>query len=151
VLESILVHATAAARPAAADEAMDRARECLVAALARLADWKAAGRGASRDAYDDAPPPRAPEPRPVSRAWHRWRVESAPGEVAEEWTLSVDGKPVARVHARADGCRGHVLHADSRLASIDLPPVPEALREVERRLGLPYVLSVESAALDSLR
>ena len=34
----------------------------------------------------------------------------------------------------------------ARLEAVDLPPVPEALREVERRLGMPYVLAVESAA-----
>jgi hypothetical protein len=133
------VHAVAAARPSTTDEAMDRARDCLVAALARVADARGA-RGAAGAAVGGGGPRPVPE---ASVAWHHWHLS----EAHEEWVLVVAGRPLARLVPEGPGCRAHVraMADGDRLDVIDLPPVPEALREVERRLGLPYVLTVQSA------
>jgi DNA-binding NarL/FixJ family response regulator len=136
VLTSLHVHA-AGAKGIAADDAVDRARECLVRTLALVADRRMppAPSGGPHASNRGAAPP-------VGRAWHRWRV----GDRSEEWCLVVDGRPVARLSSVAEGSRGLVVSTDgSRLESVSLPPIPEALREVERRLGIPYVFTVHTA------
>jgi DNA-binding NarL/FixJ family response regulator len=139
LLIALHVHAVASARPSTTDEAMDRARDCLVAALVRVADARAARAGGAPAAGPGSPRPTGES----SVAWHRWRLS----ETEEEWTLVVGGRPLARLVPNGSGCRAQVraMADGDRLDVVDLPPVPEALREVERRLGLPYVLNVQSA------
>ena len=142
ILTALHLHATAAARPSTTDDAMDRARECLVQALAKVADAKP--QRATGTSVPPAAPVREPRPSPVETlAWHRWRLS----ETREEWTLVVAGRPLARMTPTASGCKTHLRSPPDGdlLESVDLPPLPEALREVERLLGLPYVLTVHTA------
>jgi DNA-binding NarL/FixJ family response regulator len=159
LLAALHAHAVGSPRPSATDEAVDRSREALVRAVVLVADalsQRVRAKDAPKPAAAASAPAAAPAPAaaaaapgaPVRRlaeglAWHRWRL----GGDQEEWTLSLDGRLVARVATGAGGCRGWVrtsVDAD-RLEAVVLPPVPEALREIERRLGLPFVLDVRTA------
>ncbi len=77
--------------------------------------------------------------------WHRWCLADG----GEEWTLVGDGRPLARVSVVADACHAYIRDAENggRVVAAELPPVPNGLREVERRLGLPPVLTVRSASV----
>jgi FixJ family two-component response regulator len=140
LLGAVHLHATAASRPTGSDDAFDRARDVLVTAITRLSD----ATPRRRDTAPTVLSPPAATPPERGLAWHRWRL--GPGE--EEWALLSDGVPLARVLSSGGGVRGW-MRADrdgARLEAADLPAVPEALREVERRLGLPFVFDVRTAS-----
>lgn len=147
VLVALHAHVAAAQRPPSTDAPMDHARAVLVAALSRLAD-DLATRAATPSPASIPPAPVPAEPLQAADsglAWHRFRL----GGGIEEWDLVVAGRVLARVRMDPTGCRGFARTSASaeRLAPLDLPPVPQALREVERRLGLPLVLDVKTAAV----
>jgi DNA-binding NarL/FixJ family response regulator len=157
LLAALHAHAVASPRPSSSDESVDRSREALVRLLGLVADALAlrtrareGGRAVPAAASAPAAAPGAAPASPADArrasdglAWHRWRL----GAGQEEWTLALDGRLVARVATGPSGCRGWVrtsVDAD-RLEAVVLPPVPDALREIERRLGLPFVLDVRTA------
>jgi hypothetical protein len=74
--------------------------------------------------------------------WHRWRLADA-----EYWWLVVDGRLRAQVRVGAAGVDGRWLPepGSAQLRTSGLPGLPEALREIERRVGCPYVLDVAPA------
>jgi hypothetical protein len=74
--------------------------------------------------------------------WHRWRLEGV-----EHWWLLLDGRLRAAVRAAPSGVDGHWLPeaAGTQVRSSPLPALPEALREIERRVGCGCVLDVAPA------
>lgn len=171
LLCALHLHAASSVRPAGREDALERAREVLIEALQRLADRAVRGSArepSSGDAPDATtgtqaravppvaacPPPRAPAPVAAGAQrlgdipdllWHRWCLADG----GEEWTLVGEGRPLARVSVVADACRAYIRDAENggRVVAALLPPVPNGLREVERRLGLPPVLTVRSASV----
>lgn len=159
LLAALHLHATAAARPGGRDDAVERARELLVEALQLLVGRAAEAAPTSprtTTAATPGPVPEAPAPAAPSAVaadapaegapglqWHRWCLAGG----GEEWTLVGDGRPLARVSVGGEGCRAYLRDTvdGDRVVAADLPPVPNGLREVERRLGLPPVLTVRSA------
>lgn len=160
LLCALHLHAAGAVRPAGREDALERAREVLVEALQRLVERGA--RGGAREtvgapALAAAPAPavaRTPTPAATGAPrvsdipdllWHRWCLADG----GEEWTLVGEGRPLARVSVVADACRAYIRDAENggRVVAALLPPVPNGLREVERRLGLPPVLTVRSASV----
>ncbi|MDJ0973526.1 MAG: hypothetical protein QNJ98_03635 [Planctomycetota bacterium] len=115
---------------------MEGARSLLVDLLARAIDERKAAKGSGSS--------RAPS-RPKAGAWHRWRLD---GE--ESWWLVLDGVVRAVVRVGSSAVEGYwipqlVLGERARVVRDHLPRLPEALREVERRLGCGFVFDVTSA------
>ncbi len=143
LLLALHAHAVASARPASTDAAMDHARRVLVSVLARVGDDLAKRAAAPPTAESPSAP--AASRLVEGLAWHRFRL----GGGVEEWDLVASGRLLARVRMDPTGCRGfaRTTAAGERLSTLDLPPVPQALRDVEKRLGLPLVLDVRTAAV----
>lgn len=83
--------------------------------------------------------------RAAQSAWHRWRVD---GE--EQWWLVLEGHVRAHVAVGSSAVEGAwaptvAEGARARVVTGHLPRLPEALREVERRLGCGFVFDVHSA------
>lgn len=83
--------------------------------------------------------------RAAKGAWHRWRID---GE--EQWWLVLDGHIRAHVAVGSSAVEGAwtptVAEGErARVVTGHLPRLPEALREVERRLGCGFVFDVHSA------
>lgn len=111
-------------------EAPPESRNLCVELLAAVVDRLQRG-------LDDAE--RKGEPQAL---WHRWRLGGD-----EYWWLVIDGRLRAQVCVRATGVEGHWLTEPSgtQVRTSALPGLPEALREIERRVGCRYVLDVAPA------
>lgn len=74
--------------------------------------------------------------------WHRWRLDGV-----EYWWLVFEGRLRAQVRVGDDVVDGSWLEEPgaASLRTSALPGLPEALREVERRVGCPYVIDVAPA------
>ncbi|HVG93579.1 MAG TPA: response regulator [Planctomycetota bacterium] len=134
------VHAFVAGRPAP-QEGLARAREVLVEGLAVLAERGRPTGGVVREG--GLPSALAGVGAAAGLpAWHKWTLPDG----AEEWILVAAGEPVARVTPRPGGIKG-VLRTDRRgqLVPCDATSLPAALRDVERRLGLPSQARVVAA------
>jgi len=136
LLVTLHVHAMASGH-GRLEMGMEAARGLLVDMLARVAD----------NTVIQKPTQRAPSEHASDSAWHRWRLHGV-----EYWWLVLDGRLSAHVYVGPSAVEGTWTCGDDqtpsgtrRLMSGLLPAVPEALREVERRLGCGYVLEVLSS------
>lgn len=114
---------------------MEGARSLLVDLLARAIDERKAPKRSGGGASS----------RPKAGAWHRWRIDGD-----ERWWLVLDGVVRAVVRVGSSAVEGYwipdlVLGERARIVRDHLPRLPEALREVERRLGCGFVFDVTSA------
>jgi hypothetical protein len=136
VLLSLHLHAVASAS-GAQEPGIDHARTLLLDVFAQTA-------GLLRASPSAASAGRKPSAAPASAAWHRWRRHGA-----EDWWLVVDGRLRAHVRVGSSSVEGTWMRdpTDGILVGGLLPALPEALREVERRVGSGYVLEVSSAAV----
>ncbi len=113
---------------------MEGARSLLVDVLAKAIDERKSPKGPGRQ------PSRA-----QAGAWHRWRTDGQ-----ESWWLVLDGAVRAHVHVGPSAVEGFwvpevVPGERAKIVRDHLPRLPEALREVERRLGCGFVFDVTSA------
>lgn len=122
-----------------AELGMQRARNLLIDLMAETMKQRAeSGTSSDASALAAAPP---------TASWHRWRLG---GE--ETWWLVVDGWIRAHVRVGPSSVEGSWIDPSTkagvktaRVHSGLLPRLPEALREVERRVNSGYVLEVVTA------
>ncbi len=124
------VQSVTAVQASPGSEAPPESRNLCVELLAGLVERLQRG-------IDDAEREREPQ-----AMWHRWRLAGD-----EYWWLVIDGRLRAQVSVRASGVEGHWLTEPSgtQVRTSALPGLPEALREIERRVGCRHVLDVSPA------